>query len=321
MKTRRAFFAAATSAVVALSFAACGSSEGGSFPPSQIEVIVPWAAGGGADQATRQLAIQAETTCSTRFVISNRTGAAGATGHEAIVGAAANGSTLGTMTAEATILPHTGGTTAKVNNFTPIIRFAGISPALVVAANSPYKTVADLAAAMKAGESLHVGTTGTGGIWDIAAGGFSSAVGAPFTEHVPYDGGASIIQAILGGHIDVAMLAAPEVVEQYKAGELRVLAVAGEERAAVLPDVPTLAEEGYDWATGTWFGIVGPSDLDASIVTQLESCLTKAWNSQEYQDFLQKMGFNPAYLNSADFASFIKEQDKVNEQLVAELYN
>lgn len=322
MKRRNALIAATASATIAFSLAACGSSGGDDFPPSQIEVIVPWAAGGGSDQATRQLAIAAEATCDTRFVISNRTGAAGATGHEAIAGATSDGSTLGTMTAEAAILPHTGGTTASaIDDFSPIMRFAAISPALVVAADSPYQTASDLAAGMETGDRLRVGTTGKGGIWDIAAGGFASVVGVPFTEHVPYDGGASIIQAILGGHIEVAVLAAPEVVEQHNAGELRVLAVAGEDRASVLPDVPTLVEEGYDWATGTWFGFAGPADLDPEQVTYLEECFTEAWESDAYQEFLGTMGFDPAYLGSEEFAAFIAEQNEVNEQLVTELYN
>lgn len=306
---------------LALTLAGCATNSGdGSGIPNRVEVIVPWAAGGGSDQATRQLLNGAEETCGTTFIVSNRTGAAGATGHEAGAAASADGETLTDMTAEVAILPHLGNSTVSYEDFTPIMRFASISPAFVVPADSPFETVDDLVEAMESGDTVRIGTTGSGGIWDIAAGGFELAAGAEFTERVPYDGGASIIQAVLGGHIEAGMLAAPEVRAQAESGDLRVLAIADDERTAILPDVPTLKEQGYDWATRTWFGIAGPAGLAEEQVAAVEECLTEAWESDEYQAFLENQGYNAAYLNASDFTEFVQQEDSVFAELVPTLY-
>lgn len=317
---KQRMIALATAGALAVTLAGCASGSDDGPVPNRVEVIVPWGAGGGSDQATRQLLLGAEELCGTTFVVSNRTGAAGATGHEAGAGATANGETLTDMTAEVTILPHLGNTTVSHQDFTPIMRFASISPAFVVPADSPLETIDDLVAAMEAGDTVRIGTTGPGGIWDIAAGGFAEAVGADFTERVPYDGGASIIQAVLGGHLEVGVLAAPEVQAQAESGELRVLAIADDERTAILPDVPTLKEQGYDWATRTWFGIAGPAGLEAEQVTALESCLTEAWEAEEYQSFLENQGFNAAYMDAAEFAEFVEQEHGLFAELVPTLY-
>lgn len=318
-RTTLATLALATSLTFTL--AACTGGPSSSGLPSRVEIIVPWAAGGGSDQATRQLALAAEEPCSTKFIIANRTGAAGATGHEAGARATADGKTLTDMTAEITILPHLGNTDVSIADFTPVMRFASISPAFVVPASSPYQSIDDVVQAMKRGDTIRIGTTGRGGIWDIAAGGFEKAIGADFTEKIPYDGGASIIQAVLGGHIEIASLAAPEVQAQAESGELRVLAIADDERTAVLPDIPTLKEQGIDWSTRTWFGIAGPKGLAQEQVSALESCLTEAWNTDSYQDFLKNQGYNPAYLDAAGFAAFLTEQDAAFAKLVPTLYS
>lgn len=322
MKPRNTTLSILTVAALATTIAACGGGESDdSAIESRIEVIVPWAAGGGSDQATRQLVLAAENTCGSTFVVSNRTGAAGATGHEAGANASPDGKTLMDMTAEITILPHLGNTTASYEDFDPIMRFASISPAFVVPADSPYESMDDVVEAMEAGDRVRIGTTGPGGIWDIAAGGFEQTVGADFTERVPYDGGASIIQAVLGGHIELGALAAPEVQAQAESGDLRVLAIADDERTAILPDVPTLTELGYEWATRTWFGIAAPAGLPGEQIAALEECFTEAWNTDDYQTFLTNQGYNAAFMNAAEFAEFVAEENAAFEVLVPQLYN
>lgn len=218
------------------------------------------------------------------------------------------------------MLPHLGNTDTSYKDFTPIMRFASISPAFVVKADSPYKTIQDLANAMKAGESVRAGTTGRGGIWDVAAGGFEEELGAKFTERVPYDGGASIIAAVLGGHLEVAVLAAPEVLAQVKSGDLRVLAIADDQRIDVFPDVPTLKESGYEWSAQTWFGIAGPSGMSDELVKQYGDCLKKGWDSDAYQAFLKDQGYNASYMNATDFSHFLQEKYSEFGELIPRIY-
>lgn len=322
MKFVKSTIAIISATACMLSVAACtnGGGAGENGVPGRIEIIVPWAAGGGSDQATRQLAMAAEKTCDTTLVISNRTGAAGATGHEAGAAAKPDGKTLMDMTAEITILPHMGNTTVSYQDFVPIVRFASISPAFVVKADSPIQGLESLVAAMKKGDTVRIGTTGPGGIFDIAAGGFENEVGAKFTERVPYDGGAAIIQAVLGGHVEAGVLAAPEVQAQVESGELRVLAIADDERTKVLPEAPTLTELGYEWATRTWFGIAAPAKTPSDLVEKLETCFTEAAKTEEYKSFLEKQGFNEALMESNEFAEFVKNEHETFGELVPKLY-
>ncbi|MDD7464936.1 MAG: tripartite tricarboxylate transporter substrate binding protein [Actinomycetaceae bacterium] len=323
MKIKRSVSIVAVMCAV-LSLSACGSSgtSAGSHAtiPDKVEVVVPWAAGGGSDNATRQLLLASEKECKTSFVVSNKTGAAGATGLEAGARAKNNGKTLTDVTAEISLLPHLGNTNISYKDFTPVMRFASISPAFVVKADSPYQTIDDLADAMKAGKSVRAGTTGRGGIWDIAAGGFEEMLGAKFTERVPYDGGASIIAAVLGGHLEVAVLAAPEALAQVKSGDLRVLAIADDQRIDVFPDVPTLKESGYEWSAQTWFGIAGPAGMSDDLVKQYGDCLKKGWDSDTYQKFLKDQGYNATYMDAADFSQFLEEKYTEFGELIPRIY-
>lgn len=299
---------------------ATGNSESEEAIPNRVEVIVPWAAGGGSDQATRQLLTLAEEPCETTFVVSNRTGAAGATGHAAGADAAPDGRTLTDMTAEVMPLPYLGNADVSYEDFTPIMRFASISPAFAVPAASEFETMDDVAAALEAGESVRIGTTGPGGMWDVAAGGFEQAVGVDFSERVPYDGGASIVQALLGGHLEIANLAVAEVQPHVESGDLRVLAIADDEPAEVFPEVPTLRDLGYDFSTRTWFSFAGPAGLPDGQVDAFAACFTEAWETDEYQTFLANQGINPAYLDTEEFKEFLATEDEMVADLVPRIY-
>ena len=314
--------ALATTGVLCVGLTACatGNAESADSIPKRVEVIVPWAAGGGSDQATRQLLNLAEEPCETTFVVSNRTGAAGATGHAAGADAEPDGTTLTDMTAEVMPLPYLGNSDVSYEDFTPIVRFASISPAFAVPADSEFESMEDVADALNAGESVRIGTTGPGGMWDVAAGGFEEAAGVKFTERVPYDGGASIVQALLGGHLEIANLAVAEVQPHVESGDLKVLAIADDEPAAVMPEVPTLQDLGYDFSTRTWFSFVGPAGLPEGQVDAFAACFQEAWESDDYQAFLANQGINPAFLGTEEFESFLSEEDAMIADLVPRIY-
>ncbi|GAB3264139.1 tripartite tricarboxylate transporter substrate binding protein [Arthrobacter pigmenti] len=312
--------------VVALSLGltACGGNAGGGeddFPSSQIEMIVPWAAGGGTDTTTRQLAAIAEETCGVGIIVSNQPGAAGATGHRAIAEAEPDGYTIGTATVEISILPHLGAADVSPKDLQGILKFQASPSMLAVAADSPYQTLDDITKALESGKKVRVATNGRGGIWDIAARGLGQEIGTPFTEYVPFNGGAEMIPAVLGGQVEALTPSAPEMRQQIEAGKLRGLAVMAEERYEPLPDVPTLKEQNVDWTASNWFGVAAPNGTPEDRIQKLSECFGEAAKSQEFKSFMDKQGFGLDLQDAAAFEQFMDEEFARYEQLVADLYN
>jgi tripartite-type tricarboxylate transporter receptor subunit TctC len=308
--------------VLALGLAGCGlgDEDDDDFPSAQIEVIIPWSAGGGTDQTVRQMASLAEESCDTNIVVTNQEGAGGVTGHEAMANAEPDGYTVGAATVEVSIYDHLDTGDVSPADLLGVMRFSANPAVLSVNSDSPYESVQDLIAAMEAGETVRVGTNGTGGIWDIAAAGLEQATGVEFTERVPYDGGADMIAAILGDQIEAIAPSGAESMGQIESGDLRPLATMADERLEVLPDVPTLQEEGIDWAAANWFGLVVPDGTPQERVSALNECFTEAFETDEFVDFMETVGFGLAYLDDDEFDAFMDEEFDAYGELIAELY-
>ena len=200
--------AALVAGATALALVGCSSDSGeeesaDDFPNQQIQMIVPWAAGGGTDLISRQLATMSEETCGVRFVVNNLTGAAGATGHQAIVDAEPDGYTIGTATTELAILEHLGSASFAPEDVSGIVQLAANPAVLTVSADSPYQTFEELSAALEDGDTVRAATNGRGGTWDLAVRGLGQELGTPFTEYAPYNGAAEMIPAVLGDQVEV----------------------------------------------------------------------------------------------------------------------
>ncbi|NJC21480.1 tripartite-type tricarboxylate transporter receptor subunit TctC [Arthrobacter pigmenti] len=317
---------AAFGGIIALSgsLTACGGNGSAGadedFPSSQIEMIVPWAAGGGTDLTTRQLAAQAEETCGTRIIISNQTGAAGATGHQAIADADPDGYTIGTATVEVSILNHLGNADVTPEDLQGIVKFQSTPSVLAVSSDSPYETFEDLVNGIEDGDQVHVATNGRGGIWDLAARGLGEEAGVGFTEYVPFDGAAGMIPAVLGGQVEALTPSGAEMRSQIEAGELRGLVTMSEERFEVLPDIPTTEEEGIEWKAANWFGVVAPAGTPEDRVEKLTECFTEAANTEEFQNFMAEQGYGSEVVEGEEFEQFMDDEFAKYEDLVATLY-
>lgn len=290
------------------------------FPSEQIEMIIPWAAGGGTDVMSRQLATLAEDTCGTRFVVSNQTGAAGATGHQAIADADPDGYTIGTLTTEAAILSHLGTGDFTPEDFTGLTQLAANPALLAVDAGSPYESFDDLAQALEAGEVVRAATNGRGGTWDMAARGLGQELGAHFTEYVPFNGAAEMIPAVLGGQVEALSPSAGEVLQQIQGGDLRGLAIMADERLADLPEVPTLSELGVDWTMGSWIGVAAPAGTPENRVAILDECLNEAVESEEFQSFMTEAGYPTESRDAAEFETFMDEEYTRFEEVIDAIY-
>ncbi|MES2714946.1 MAG: tripartite tricarboxylate transporter substrate binding protein [Pseudomonadota bacterium] len=304
--TRRALVAAA------LATAATGALAQ-AWPDRPITLVVPWGAGGGTDAVARMIASLMEKDLGQPVNVVNRTGGSGVVGHAAIAGAAPDGYTIGMITVEITMMHHQKLTELSGASYTPIA-LVNLDPAgLQVRADSPYKTVGDAIAAIKASPGkFKASGTGQGGIWHLAIAGLlrDAKIDPASVPWVPSNGAASGLQDLAAGGVEFVPCSLPEARSLIDAGKVRSLAVMGSSRAALFPNVPTLKEAtGSDWATGAWRGIAAPKGLPAPVAARLEASVKKAYDSKDYKDFMAQRGFGLLWAGSADFAGFMAKGD------------
>ena len=200
------------------------------------------------------------------FNVVNRTGGSGVVGHSAIATAAPDGYTIGMITVEIAMMHWQGLTELKPTSYTPLALLNEDPPGVQVNASSPYKTVKELADAIKAAPAgkFKASGTGQGGIWHLALVGWLTAMGLK-PDHVawvPSNGAAPAMQDLAAGGIDIVTCSVPEARAIIEAGKARSLAVMATERNPQFKDVPTLKEAmGIDYNTGAWRGIAGPKGL------------------------------------------------------------
>lgn len=301
---------------------ACGGAGSGDgeeeFPSEQMEIIVPWDPGGGTDQTARQLASAAEDTCGVNVTVSNQPGSTGAVGFQAAANAEPDGYTIGLATVEIAMINHLGIAQVTPEDVQGVMQYNFDPAAVTVPADSEYETIEDFLDATKSGQVPQVGTSGTGGIWHIAAAGMAQEVGGEVTN-VPFDGAAPAIQAVLGGQIEATTASGAEVAAQVESGELRPLATMGNDRIDILPDTPTLKEEGMDWTSGAWRGLVVPNDTPQDRVQKLNTCFKEAYDSEEFQQFMDKNGFGMIYKPAGEFDEYMNQEFERYEDIISSL--
>lgn len=293
--------------------AAVGGASAQQFPDRPITLIVPWGAGGGTDAVARMIGSLMERDLGQPVNVVNRTGGSGVVGHAAIAGAAPDGYTIGMITVEITMMHHQKLTELDPTSYTPLA-LVNLDPAgFQVRADSPYKSMADVLAAIKANPGkFKASGTGQGGIWHLALAGWlrDAKVDPATVPWVPSNGAAPGLQDLVAGGIEFAPVSLPEARSLIDAGKVKSLAVMASSRAALFPNVPTLKEAtGSDWATGAWRGIAGPKGLPPAVAARLEASVKKAYDSKEYKDFMAQRGFGMLWGSSQEFARFMAKGD------------
>jgi tripartite-type tricarboxylate transporter receptor subunit TctC len=266
------------------------------YPNQPVKIIVPFAAGGGADVVARIVAQSLGEALGQSVIVENRAGAGGSLGATFVAQSPPDGYRLlmGTVS--------THGTNAAVYNklgydpvkdFAPIALVASAPLLLIAGPAAKVKSVADLVAAAKArpGE-LSFGSFGTGSINHLAAELFNSMAGIK-TIHVPYRGSAPAMTDLIGGRIDFAF-DGPTSLSYIQAGTVSLLGVANPTRWSVLPDRPTVSESGVPgFVTITWFGLFAPAGTPKPIVDLLNSKMNAALASAAAKEGLAKIGLEP----------------------------
>jgi tripartite-type tricarboxylate transporter receptor subunit TctC len=275
-----------------------------------IKIIVPSTVGGGSDILARLLADQIGRAQSLTIIVENRPGASSTIGTEAASRAAPDGSTLLVNTPEFVINPHL----RKLNydpltSFTPVCYLARSPQLLVVNSESPYRTLDDLLDAARAKPNeLTLASAGPASSTHIAFKTLQHSANVKMS-YVFYQGSPPAVNALLAKHVTSVLASYPNVAEQVKAEKLRALATTSPSRIKQMPNVPTVAETGFnDYESEIWFGVVAPAETPNVIVSQLADWFTAALQTPEIKTKLETLGLFTVGLCGADFGAFIQEQ-------------
>jgi tripartite-type tricarboxylate transporter receptor subunit TctC len=284
------------------------------FPEQPITLIVPWAAGGGTDAIARMIGSMMEKEWKQPVNVVNRTGGSGVVGHQAIATARPDGYTIGLITLEINMMHWVGLTDLTYEGYTPFALINTDAAAIHVKTDSPYKSVKELFAHIKANPNKVVASgSGQGGSWHLALAGLMQADGIPpnSIRWVPATGAATALTDLAAGGVEFVSCSMPEAEALIKAGRIRSLTYMSATRAANFPDVPTVEEAtGHKWHKGVWRGMAGPKGMPKEIAAQYEAVIKKIWDSKEFQDFMKQRGFDLVWMDSAKFAAFMKTDNQ-----------
>jgi tripartite-type tricarboxylate transporter receptor subunit TctC len=283
------------------------------YPQRPIQLIVPWGAGGGTDATARIIGALLEKDLNQPVNVVNRTGGSGVVGHDAIAKATPDGYTIGLITVEITMMHHVGLTALKHTDYTPIGLVNADPAAINVRSDSPYKSVKDLFAAIKANPGkMKASGTGQGGIWHLAIAGLLKQQGIDpnALPWVPSNGAAPGMQDMVAGGVDVVPCSIPEARAMIDSGKARALAIMDANPPALYPNVPTLKKEiGSDWAIAAWRVIAAPKGIPADVQKTLVSALKKVYDSKDYKEFMASRGFGVVWADPAGTAKFMADSD------------
>ena len=284
------------------------------YPQRPIQLIVPWGAGGGTDATARIIGSLLESELKQPVIVVNRTGGSGVVGHEAIASAPPDGYTIGMITVEIAMMHHVGLTALRHTDYTPI-GLVNFDPAgLSVRADSPYKSVKELLAAIKAHPGkMTASGTGEGGVWHLAIAGLlkDQGIDPSILRWVPSSGAELALQEMVAGGVDVVACSLPEARALIDAGKVRPLAIMDPTPSALYPKLPTLKQElNTEWQIAAWRVIAAPKGVPVDVQRILVVALKKVYDSRDYKEFMASRGFGVVWADPALTASFMAESDR-----------
>jgi tripartite-type tricarboxylate transporter receptor subunit TctC len=265
------------------------------YPSRPVTIVVPFAAGGGNDIMARLLAQHMGQTLGQQFVIDNRAGAAGTIGARAVAKSTPDGLTLmvghsGVFGAAPSLYGNAAGYDPR-KDFAPIGLIASFQQILVVHPSLPVRSVSDLITlAKKDPGKITYATAGVGSGSHISTELLTSMADIKLT-HIPYRGSGPAQSDLIGGHVSMAITTIPPAIAQIRSGMLRAIAVTGETRLPILPDVPTVTESGVPgYVAVIHYGMVAPAGTPRAIVDQLNAALRAALASNDVRERIADEG-------------------------------
>jgi tripartite-type tricarboxylate transporter receptor subunit TctC len=300
--TRRGLAALALAAVVAPAMA----------QKTPIKFVVPYPAGGAADQITRLVAHETSVILATPIVIDNKAGAAGMIAGDIVARAEPDGKTFFVGSNAPLVINQALYSKMPYDPEKSFIPVSGMgkSPLLLVTRqNLGAKDVASLIAMGKKDPGkITMGSASSGNITHLAGEAASAAMGFKVT-HVPFTGSAPAITSMMGGNVDIMFDALPSSMQQAKAGKITPLAILDSTRFAQLPDVPTMKELGFaNTEASAWFGVVAPAKTPPAAISELNKAINEALKKPELLEKLRNIGAVPMPGSPEVFAKFIADE-------------
>jgi tripartite-type tricarboxylate transporter receptor subunit TctC len=280
------------------------------YPKKQIELVVPFVAGGTTDNIARLIAQRLSDSWSQTVIVSNRPGGGSTIGHQIAAKAPADGHTLlvstisFALTAVLHKLPYD-----PIKDFAPITELASLPLMLVVHPAMPATNLNEFIVLAKAKPGgWDFASSGVGTSPHLAAEMFKSMAGVDLV-HVPFKGNAEAMNAFLGGHVKIYFALVPAVLQHVKAGTLRALAVTTEQRLPYLPEVPTIAEQGFPgYEISSWQGVFAPAGTPKHVVDKINGELVRMVSAPEVRARMSQEGADPVGSSPDQFAARVKSE-------------
>jgi tripartite-type tricarboxylate transporter receptor subunit TctC len=305
------FIAAAAIAAVTL---APGSAPAELLSTRAINVVIPFTPGASSDTFQRLVAKRVTEDTGQTVIVESRPGGGGSVAAATVKRALPDGHTLfqansGTHAANVTLYPSLPYDAVK--DFTPITLMWSFPSLLVVPADSPAKSVADLAAyARTKPGGLSYGSQGNGSSGHLLGAMFARHVGVPMV-HVPYRGAGPAALDVATGRIDFVFISYASILPHYLSGKVRALAVTSRKRLTALPQIPTVAEVRYpDFELNTWFGLMAPAGTPEPVVGKLNTAFVHAVHAPEVVKQMIEQGAEPITDTPQEFAAYIDSEIK-----------
>jgi tripartite-type tricarboxylate transporter receptor subunit TctC len=290
----------------------CWSQNASEFPSKPIRLIVGFAAGGGSDTSARLIAPKFSEYLGQSVIIENKPGAGGNLASEFIVKAPPDGYTiLLTTIGSLAINPNMpeGTSFDPLKDFSMITQGVTFSNILVVKADSPIKNLQDFVNAGKDKKGfVTFGSSGNGSTGHLA-GELLKIRSGMNAQHINYKGGGPAMNDLLGGNITAIFASTPTAIPFIEAGKLRAIGVTGSKRSDKLPNVPTIAEQGYPgYVAENWYAFVGPPKMPPEIIAKLNNALTKAMKDPDTLDRLHRVGLEASPNSPSELLSYVKSE-------------
>lgn len=280
------------------------------YPSSSIEAIVPWPAGGGLDVLMRTMAEYLEKELGVSIVVINRPGGGGAVGMVDLHNSKPDGYTIGITSSSIVQTAYCSTVPTPLENYEPIVYIGSNDAVFTIRADSPWETLEDFITAAKSQPGVLTNANDTpGGASHIAAIILEKAMGIELNK-IPYAGFAPSVAALAGGHVDSTTVNLTDVLSMYKSGEFLILGVIGQNRHFLVPEIPTMIEQGYDAVSGMWQMILAPKGIPQDRLDILEKAFVSILDNPKLLETLTNAGYGMDPHGSSWTKEFLVKDDK-----------